>query len=224
MKVKLLQTTPNPEETLVYIARVSTSKSEEEKRKNPEKLIYYLIENKHWSPFEHSFMTIEVETSRAIAHQILRHRSMFFQEFSMRYANIDVHGENWYESVEFRKQAKSNRQSSEKKINPEIEIRIPTLFNLSGDANTMLELLFKINKQFYDKLIENGVARETARFVLPLATKTKLYITGNIRSWIHFLDIRDDTNAQKEIKNIAKEIKKVFIRNYPITAKALKYQ
>ena len=218
MKVKLINTTPNPEENLIYIARVSSNKSDDDKKKNIEKLIKYLIDNKHWSPFEHSFMTVEIETSRAIAHQIIRHRSMFFQEFSLRYSEAPG-----YEKIEFRKQAKKNRQSSEEVYNPDMKFFLQDGLFVSGKATDIWDYLLSMIDTFYKELLKEGVSRETARFVLPLVTKTKLYVTGNLRSWIHFLQIRDDEHAQKEIRLIAKEIKKLFIENFPITSKSLNW-
>jgi thymidylate synthase (FAD) len=193
MNVRLLTITPEPEENIVEIARVSSSRKD--KRENPEGLIKYLIKNKHWSPFEHSYITFEIETSKAIAIQLLRHRSFTFQEFSQRYQDVNlISDKGIFEPVELRWQATSNRQSSTDPINSSI---------LDGKVAMVLAAC----EQLYNNLIESGVSRETARFILPMATKTTLHMTGSIRSWIHFLQIRDDAHAQKEIQLIAKAIK-----------------
>jgi thymidylate synthase (FAD) len=215
MKVSLKSITPNAEVNIVEIARVSSTRTD--KTEKPEGLINYLIKNKHFSPFEHSYITFEIETSKAIGIQLLRHRSFTFQELSQRYAKV-----NEVEPVELRKQAVSNRQSSEEVFDPQIM--------LSSDEDDYLVLasdavqeLFAASFALYDKLIEAGVAKECARMVLPMATKTTLYMTGSVRSWIHFLEVRDDVHAQKEAQLVAKEIKKLFIANLPIISKALGY-
>jgi thymidylate synthase (FAD) len=207
MNVRLLTITPNPEENIVEIARVSSSRKD--KREKPEGLINYLIKHKHWSPFEHSYMTFEIETNKAIAIQLLRHRSFTFQEFSQRYQDVNlISDKGIFEPVELRWQATSNRQSSTDPINSSI---------LDGKVAMVLAAC----EQLYNNLIESGVSRETARFILPMATKTTLHMTGSIRSWIHFLQIRDDAHAQKEIQLIAKAIKAVFLDELPLISNAL---
>tara|TARA_R110000824_G_scaffold99615_2_gene237055 strand:- start:1097 stop:1717 length:621 start_codon:yes stop_codon:yes gene_type:complete len=205
MKVSLVSATPKAEENIVYIARVSSKR--EDKISKPEGLLNYLINNKHWSPFEHSHMSVEIETSKAIGIQLIRHRSFTFQEFSQRYQDVSLLGD-MFEEIEFRKQCKDNRQSS-------------TEICETGKAEVKM-LLLDI-KRMYQGLLEDGVARETARMILPLCTKTKIHMTGSIRSWIHFLELRDDTHAQKEIQLIAQEIKHIFIKEFPIISKTLKY-
>lgn len=207
MNVRLLTITPNPEENIVEIARVSSSRKD--KREKPEGLINYLIKHNHWSPFEHSYMTFEIETSKAIAIQLLRHRSFTFQEFSQRYQDVNlISDKGIFEPIELRWQATSNRQSSTDPINSSI---------LDGKVAMVLAAC----EQLYNNLIESGVSRETARFILPMATKTTLHMTGSIRSWIHFLQIRDDAHAQKEIQLIAKAIKAVFLDELPLISNAL---
>lgn len=207
MNVRLLTITPEPEENIVEIARVSSSR--QDKRENPEGLIKYLIKNKHWSPFEHSYITFEIETSKAIAIQLLRHRSFTFQEFSQRYQDVNlISDKGIFEPIELRWQATSNRQSSTDPINSSI---------LNGKVSMVLAAC----EQLYNNLIESGVSRETARFILPMTTKTTLHMTGSIRSWIHFLQIRDDAHAQKEIQLIAKAIKAVFLDELPLISNAL---
>ena len=206
MKVSLISVTPKAEENIVYIARVSSQR--EDKKSKPEGLLNYLIKHKHWSPFEHSHMSVEIETSKAIGIQLIRHRSFTFQEFSQRYQNVSLLGD-MFEEIEFRKQCEDNRQSS-------------TEIYETGKAEAKM-LLLEI-KRMYQGLLEDGVARETARMILPLCTKTKIHMTGSIRSWVHFLELRDDKHAQKEIQLIAKEIKRIFMEQFPIISKALKYE
>ena len=170
------------------------SSQREDKKSKPEGLLNYLIKHKHWSPFEHS--------------QLIRHRSFTFQEFSQRYQNVSLLGD-MFEEIEFRKQCEDNRQSS-------------TEIYETGKAEAKM-LLLDI-KRMYQGLLEDGVARETARMILPLCTKTKIHMTGSIRSWIHFLELRDDTHAQKEIRLIAKEIKRIFIEEFPTISKSLNYE
>lgn len=225
-KVRLQAITPNIEQTIVEIARVSSSR--EDKLAEPEQLLNYLIKNKHWSPFEHGYITMEIETSKAIAIQLLRHRSFTFQEFSQRYQDVNEldTGEGLFEKVEMRKQAKNNRQSSEEEFNPTIDVGSVMTGAVSGmkvemDANSLVEHGLVSCQMMYNVLIDAGVAREVARMVLPMATKTRLYMTGPVRSWIHFLDLRDDSHAQKEIQIIAKEIKSILIEELPTIAKSL---
>tara|TARA_R110002167_G_scaffold244386_1_gene449931 strand:- start:52 stop:693 length:642 start_codon:yes stop_codon:yes gene_type:complete len=213
MKVKLLNTTPNAEEHIVEIARVSSSRKD--KTDKPEGLLSYLVRHKHWSPFEHATLTFEISTSKAIGIQLIRHRSFSFQEFSQRYQDVK-HLVSPSEPVEIRKQCENNRQSSTEVFNPKL---------LNGImANTAIDQHLKLSHKLYSDLLEVGVAREQARMILPLATNTKIHMTGSIRSWIHFLELRDDKHAQKEIQLIAKEIKKNFKEQLPIISKALKYE
>lgn len=207
MKIKLLNITPDAERHIVEVARVSSSR--ENKKENYESLVKYLIVNKHWSPFEHSYMTFEIETSKAIAIQLLRHRSFTFQEFSQRYQDVNQLG-SIFEPVELRYQASNNRQSSTEPVDSIV------LYN-------KVQMVLAACEQLYNNLIECGVSRETARMVLPMATKTKLHMTGSVRSWIHFLDIRDDQHAQLEIQMVAKAIKSIFAEHLPSIGRALKY-
>jgi thymidylate synthase (FAD) len=225
-KTKLQAITPNIEQTIVEIARVSSSR--EDKSAEPEKLLNYLIKNKHWSPFEHGYITMEIETSKAIAIQLLRHRSFTFQEFSQRYQDVNEldTGEGIFEDVELRKQAENNRQSSEEVFNPTINVSglirgVMPGMKVEMEAREMVNQGLLSCQMAYNALIDAGVAREVARMVLPMATKTRLYMTGPVRSWIHFLDLRDDSHAQKEVQIIAKEIKSILIEELPIVAKSL---
>ncbi len=215
MKVTLLNTTPNAEDHIVEVARVSSSRKN--KKDKPEGLLRYLVQHKHWSPLEHGHATFEIETSKAIGIQLIRHRSFSFQEFSQRYQDVNRLGDI-FEPIELRSQCEDNRQSSVEVIDPMIQMESNQLASETIDA-----FLGKAHS-LYNKLLEAGVARETARMVLPLATTTKIHMTGSIRSWIHFLELRDDKHAQKEIQEVAKEIKRVFISEFPIISKALNYE
>jgi thymidylate synthase (FAD) len=234
MKVTLISRTSGdngetPEQLIAKIARVSSSKTEDEKIEAPERLISYLIKNKHWSPFEHATLTFEIETSRAIGTQYIRHRSFTFQELSQRYANVeDVLGEdNFFQPIELRKSGTTNRQSSieDADFNPHIEIYDALHLNHVNDKSSeLIKDHLQNSLNLYKALIEAEVATEVARFVLPLCTTTKIHMTGTIRSWIHFLDLRDDSHAQKEGRVIAQHIKNIFIDEFPIISNALGYE
>jgi len=207
MKVKLLTITPDAEKHIVEVARVSSSRVN--KRNNYEELIKYLVMHKHWSPFEHSYLTFEIETSKAVAIQLLRHRSFTFQEFSQRYQDVNQLGD-MFEPVELRYQATNNRQSSTEPVENSI-------------LDNKVKMVLAACEQLYNNLIECGVSRETARMILPLTTKTKIHMTGSVRSWIHFLDVRDDVHAQLEIQSVAKVIKAIFAEQLPTIGRALKF-
>jgi len=215
MKVTLQSITPQAEQNIVEIARVSSSRKD--KTAKPEGLLNYLINHKHYSPFEHAYMTLEIETSKAIGIQLIRHRSFTFQEFSQRYQDVNSL-DDLFEPIEIRKQCEDNRQSSTEVFDPLIEYKTGS-FPASNEINYALNAC----RDTYNKLIKAGVAREVARMILPMTTKTKIYMTGSLRSWIHFFDIRDSEHAQKEIQLIAQEGKEVFKKTLPIISKALKY-
>ena len=215
MKVTLLNATPNAEDHIVEVARVSSSRKD--KKSKPEGLLNYLIKHKHWSPFEHGHATFEIETSKAIGIQLIRHRSFSFQEFSQRYQDVNRFGDI-FEPIELRAQCEDNRQSSTEIINPTIAYKGNNL-----TAQDLISRHLEKSQHLYKRLLDNGVAREQARMVLPLATTTKIHMTGSIRSWIHFLELRDDSHAQKEIQIVAQEIKKHFKKQFPIISGALKY-
>lgn len=229
MKVKLAATSKGEgdlegltmEQQAIYIARVSSSR--EDKTQSPEKLINYLIKNKHWSPFEHGTMCMEVVTSKPIAIQFLRHVSFRFQELSQRYAKVSK-----IENIDFRLEHKVNRQSSTDSVgmivqSSEGNLEFYTNLEADNDIHTWLadveENMSKTLK-LYSEGLELGIAKETARMILPMATQTTLYITGTLRSWIHMLDIRDEGHAQLEIQDIAKEMKRIFIEQCPTIANA----
>lgn len=216
MKVTLKAVTPNAELNIVEIARVSSSR--QNKTEVPEGLITYLINNSHWSPFEHSYITFEIVTSKAIGIQLLRHRSFTFQEFSQRYAVIED-----IEEVELRQKAEKNRQSSTDVFDPKIKIDTGNDIVPAEKASLAIIDHFEYCKNLYKALLNAGVAKECARMVLPMATQTTIYMTGSVRSWIHFLKLRDDPHAQKEAQEIAREIKQHFKNQLPIISKALSW-
>ena len=222
MKVTLLNVTPNAEDHIVEVARVSSSRKN--KKDKPEGLLKYLVRHKHWSPFGHGHATFEIETSKAIGIQLIRHRSFSFQEFSQRYQDVNRLGDI-FEPIELRAQCEDNRQSSTEVINPNLYREV----GLSGKempikALQVIDNHLRNAHNLYNDLLEAGIAREQARMILPLATTTKIHMTGSIRSWIHFLELRDDEHAQKEIQLVAKEIKKYFIKEFPIISNALNYE
>lgn len=192
-----------PEEFVVYIARVSNP-ANQFNTETGWKLIRYLIKHKHWSPFEHISCTFEIKTSRAIAAQILRHRSFTFQEFSQRYAQATD-----LEPIEWRKQGKTNRQVGDEAI------------TLPSHLQYAVEEAQRNTKALYDQLIREGIAKESARMILPLSTQTTIYMSGTLRSWIHYLDLRCAEGTQKEHRSIALDIKKGLEEVFPETFKAL---
>ena len=216
MKVELKSITPNAEINIVEIARVSSSRKD--KSEKPEGLIKYLLANKHFSPFEHSYLTFEIITSKAIGIQLLRHKSCAFQEFSTRYSKVEN-----FEPFEIRKQAEKNRQSSTDAFDPMISLGNRAGEDWSECASRLIEKHLDATKLLYERLLSAGVAKECARMILPLCTETTIFMTGNIRSWIHFLDLRDEEHSQLEIQLIAREIKKIFKEQLPIISAALEY-
>tara|TARA_B100000214_G_scaffold147421_1_gene105409 strand:- start:12803 stop:13540 length:738 start_codon:yes stop_codon:yes gene_type:complete len=207
-KVCLVSVTPDAEKTIGYIARVSNPKNQD--NPNVEKLLGYCIKHGHWSVFEQAHMTLEINTTRGIAAQILRHRSFTFQEFSQRYANTELLGTT-IEPPELRRQDTKNRQNS---IND-----IPT--HQAEFLKKKIERYFAEGVDLYDELIREGIAKECARFVLPLATPTKIYMTGSARSWMHYINLRTANGTQKEHMLIAELCQRHFICNFPTIAKAL---
>ena len=208
MKVSLNWVTPDAEEAIVEIARVSSSRKN--KKDKPEKLINYLLKHKHFSPFEHGYMSLEIETSKAIGIQLIRHRSFTFQEFSQRYQDVNKIGD-MFESIELRKQAEDNRQSSTEVLDG------ATAWMVGGD---LLDLMLQIQNT-YNQLLDAGVARECARMILPMCTKTKIHMTGSIRSWLGFLNVRLDGHAQKEIVDIANAVADHMKEQFPNITSAL---
>ena len=208
MTVKLISITPDAEKTMAYIARVSNPANQD--NENYTKLLAYCIKHNHWSVFEQSSMTLEIETNRGIAAQILRHRSFTFQEFSQRYADTNLLGED-IPVPELRRQDTKNRQNS---IDDLDEERVFVM-------NKMIQDLFRDAQDVYNYLLAQGVAKECARFVLPLATPTRIYMTGSCRSWIHYINLRSAHGTQKEHMDIAKAIRCIFTCEFPAVSEAL---
>lgn len=207
-----LEELKTPEDLIVYCARVSNP-SNQLNTKTGDKLLKYCIEHGHWSIFEQVDMTVEIKTSRAIAAQILRHRSASFQEFSQRYSNIQN-----IEDIELRKQGKTNRQVGDEVVNPIITDYVE---GTGQDANDVIDYTIRHCLHTYNQLIDAGVARECARMVLPLATQTTMYMKNNVRNWIHYIELRTKEDTQKEHREIAEQIKAIFIQQFPIISKAL---
>lgn len=202
------------EDLVVYCARVSNPSNQMNSETGP-KLLSYLIKHKHWSPFEMVHATIEIHTSRAIAAQILRHRSFSFQEFSQRYAQATT-----IEDTELRKQGKTNRQVGDTPFDPNIPCS-DALYTCEELASELIEQHNQRSVRLYEKLIDAGVAKECARMALPLATSTTLYMSGSLRSWIHYLQIRTDEHTQKEHRAIALECQKILKEQFPTVFNAL---
>ena len=202
----LVHATDNGDDLISYMARVSNPANQ---NKPSPKLIKYLIKHKHWSPFEMVNMCVEINTTRAIAAQILRHRSFSFQEFSQRYSNVEDLGEPIIPNL--RRQDKTNRQNSIDDLNPDDK----------DIWNRMIERQFKEAVALYEVLLKNGVAKECARDVLPLASPTRMYMNGTLRSWIHYINLRTDDGTQKEHRLIAFACKDQFKLQFPLAFEAI---
>jgi thymidylate synthase (FAD) len=205
--VKKLSYEPNAEEVTGYITRVSNPNNQLNMDTVP-KLLAYCIKHKHWSPFEHASMTVEIETSRGIAAQILRHRSFVFQELSQRYSAVSE-----CEIYPARRQDVKNKQNSIDDMSEE-------------DRKWFENVQIKQNKEAfeaYKSALARGIAKEQARFILPLSTKTALMMTGNIRSWIHYIELRTHKDTQLEHREVALECKRIFLEQFPDIAKALEW-
>ena len=210
MKINKVSVTPDAEKLIGYIARVSNPKNQD----NPEVagLLKYCIKHGHWSIFEQASMTVEIETTRGIAAQILRHRSFTFQEFSQRYADTNLLAEE-IPMFDLRHQDTKNRQNSTDDVP----------YNKKKDLEYKIAEHFVEAMDLYNELLGNGIAKECARFILPLATPTRLYMTGTVRSWIHYLQLRGGHGTQKEHMDIAHAIEDLFIKEFPITSEALEF-
>ncbi len=210
MSVKLISVTPDAEQTMAYVARVSNPKNQE--NPNYAKLLGYCIKHNHWSVFEQAFMTLEIETTRGLAAQILRHRSFTYQEWSQRYADSSMLAES-IPMFDLRRQDTKNRQNSiddiDDFVKQEYEIKIRRHFD---EAMTL-----------YQSMLDSGIAKECARFVLPLATPTRMYMSGSVRSWIHYITLRSANGTQKEHMEIAEACKKIFVEQFPTCAEALEW-
>ena len=210
MTVKLISITPDAEQTMAYIARVSNPANQD--NQNYAKLLAYCIKHNHWSVFEQATMTLEIETTRGIAAQVLRHRSFTFQEFSQRYADSSLLSD-YIPVPELRRQDTKNRQNSTDDL-PE---------DVKGDLWLKINDHFEEAMTLYKKLLDSGVAKECARFVLPLATPTRIYMTGSCRSWIHYINLRSANGTQKEHMDIALACKEVFKEQFPSVSEALEW-
>ena len=209
MNVQLVSITPDAEKTMAYIARVSNPSNQD--NENFSGLLKYCIKHQHWSVFEQSSMTLEINTTRAIAAQILRHRSFTYQEFSQRYADAKL-----LETIdlpELRRQDDKNRQNSIDDLDKEV------VEKLNKQMNTLFSSAFSL----YNQMLKLGVAKECARMVLPLATPTRIYMTGSCRSWVHYINLRSAHGTQKEHMDIANDCKKIFIEQFPAVSKALEW-
>ena len=209
-KVELVSVTPDAEKTMGYVARVSNPSNQD----NPKVagLLKYCIKHGHWSVFEQAFMTLEIHTTRGLAAQLLRHRSMTYQEFSQRYADSSLLAEK-IPLPELRRQDTKNRQNSIDDIDPFVKQEFEIKMRQHFDAGMKL----------YKEMLDADIAKECSRFVLPLAVPTKLYMTGSVRSWIHYIDLRSGHGTQKEHMEIANMCKAIFVEQFPICAEAMEW-
>jgi len=207
-EIKLVSVTPDAEKHMGYVARVSNPKNQDNDKFAG--LLKYCIKHGHWSVFEQAFMTVEINTTRGLAAQILRHRSFTFQEFSQRYADASML-DDIIPIPELRRQDTKNRQNSI----DDLDVK------LVRDYRIGIQKHFDNAMWLYKDMLDNGVAKECARFVLPLATPTRLYMTGSVRSWIHYIDLRSAHGTQKEHMDVAEEIRCIFTCQFPTVAEAL---
>ena len=209
MEVKLISVSPDAEQHMAYCARVSNPSNQENEKYAG--LLRYCIKHQHWSIFEQAFMTLEINTTRGLAAQILRHRSFTYQEFSQRYADSNLLGN--IDLPDLRRQDTKNRQNSIDNLEPEIVEKL----------NKQMTTLFESSFALYNQMLELGVAKECARFVLPLATPTRLYMSGSVRSWIHYIELRSGHGTQKEHMDIANACKSIFTEQFPTVAEAMEW-
>ena len=208
MTVKLVSVTPDAEKHMAYVARVSNPKNQDNEKFAG--LLKYCIQHGHWSVFEQAHMTVEIETTRGLAAQILRHRSFTYQEFSQRYADSSMLGET-IPLPALRRQDDKNRQNSIDDIDPLTQ----------QDFEIKMQRHFESGMKLYKEMLDAGIAKECARFVLPLATPTRLYMTGSVRSWVHYIDLRSAHGTQKEHMDVAEGVRSIFCKQFPTVAKAL---
>ena len=211
MNVKLVTVTPDAEKTMGYVARVSNPANQE--NPNVAGLLKYCAKHQHWSVFEQAFMTLEISTTRAIAQQILRHRSFTYQEFSQRYADSSLLGFDKIPLPALRRQDTKNRQNSIDDLDP-FEVQ---------NLELQMQTLFDSSMALYEQMLKRGVAKECARNVLPLCVPTKMYMSGSVRSWIHYINLRSANGTQKEHMDVANACKDIFIEQFPIVSEALEW-
>ena len=210
MSVKLVSATPDAEKLMAYVARVSNPNNQGNDKFAG--LLRYCIKHGHWSVFEQAYMTVEINTTRGLAAQILRHRSFTFQEFSQRYADTNLLADE-IPMFDLRSQDLKNRQNSNDDV-PE---------NKKKDLQEKIAQHFVDSMDLYNELLANGIAKECARFVLPLATPTRIYMTGSVRSWVHYIDLRSAHGTQKEHMDVAEGVREVFTEQFPTVAEALEW-
>ena len=210
MEVKLISVSPNAEKHMAYCARVSNPNNQENEKYAG--LLRYCIKHQHWSIFEQAFMTIEINTTRGLAAQILRHRSFTYQEFSQRYADSSLLGDS-IPLPQLRKQDEKNRQNSTDDLDP----------MLTQELEVKMMNYFRDGMKLYKEMLDAKVAKECARFVLPLATPTRLYMSGSVRSWIHYIELRSGHGTQKEHMDIANACKQIFTEQFPTVAEAMEW-
>ena len=208
--VSLISVTPDAEKTIGYIARVSNPVNQDNPKVSG--LLNYCIKHQHWSIFEQASMTLQIETTRGIAAQVLRHRSFTYQEFSQRYADSSMLADE-IPMFELRRQDVKNRQNSIDDVDPFIK----------QEFDIEVKKYFEEGMKLYKKMLDSGIAKECARFVLPLATPTRIYMSGTIRSWIHYIDLRSAHGTQKEHMDIANAAKKIFTEQFPTISTALEW-
>ena len=206
--IKLISVTPDAEKHMAYVARVSNPKNQDNEKFSG--LLKYCIEHGHWSVFEQAYMTVEINTTRGLAAQILRHRSFTYQEFSQRYADANLLSEK-IPLPKLRRQDKKNRQNSTDDVDEWVVQKYDIL----------MEEHFRNSMDLYNKMLEDGIAKECARFVLPLSTPTRIYMTGSCRSWIHYINLRSAHGTQKEHMDVAQGVRQVFGEQFPTVAEAL---
>tara|TARA_R100000329_G_scaffold97154_1_gene80411 strand:+ start:828 stop:1472 length:645 start_codon:yes stop_codon:yes gene_type:complete len=208
--IKLVSVTPDAEKHMAYCARVSNPNNQNNEKFSG--LLRYCVKHQHWSIFEQATMTLEINTTRGLAAQILRHRSFTFQEFSQRYADSSLLGKT-IPLPALRRQDTDNLQNSIEDLDP---FTIQTL-------EMQMQTLFDSSMALYEQMLNRGVAKECARFVLPLATPTRMYMTGSVRSWIHYIELRSANGTQKEHMDIAVGCKKIFCEQFPAVAEAMEW-
>ena len=210
-QTKLVSVTPDAEKTMAYVARVSNPKNQDNEKFAG--LLRYCIEHGHWSVFEQAHMTVEINTTRGLAAQILRHRSFTYQEFSQRYADSSLLGKE-IPIPQLRRQDTKNRQNSTDDVDPFVR----------QDFELKMQRHFVDGMKLYKEMLDAGIAKECARFVLPLATPTRLYMTGSVRSWVHYINLRSAHGTQKEHMDLVENVRKIFIEQFPTVAEALEWK